>query len=490
MNSYDPYCASCGAKNELTDEICFACKQPLYSELNEPTERQFLHNRYRLLRKVGEGGFSAVYEALDLHSACHVAIKAVTLRNLSVQEKIDATDTYNREVSILSTLSHRTLPRIHEYFADPECWYVVMDFIDGITLERYLEQRGSQLLPVEDVFDMGILLCDVLDYLHQQQPAIIFRDLKPANIMLASDGHLYLIDFGIARRFKPGQAKDTIPFGSSGYAAPEQYGRTQTTPQADIFSLGALLHHLLSGSDPALTPFTFVPLPHNRHGMAELNQLLAHMLEMDASKRPANTAIIKQELLGIATMQRGPGLMSIASSMYDPQQQPAFTWQIDKSSVWSASDSHMIAGGVQAMQMQFVPQMMQMQIAPPMQQYIPPFAAQPSFSNGYAMASLIFGSIGIVLPMYSMFVDIFSLISSLPEAGRSLFFNAMVLLPALIGVILGRVGMRHAKKLHPTLMPGFKNARNGFLLGIFAIGFYLCVWISIYKLMFFLMARH
>jgi serine/threonine protein kinase len=91
---------SCGAKNDLADEFCFACKQPLNRGSNEPTERQFLRNRYRLLRKVGEGGFSAVYEALDLQSESHVAIKAVTLRGLSVQEKIDATDTCNREVSI------------------------------------------------------------------------------------------------------------------------------------------------------------------------------------------------------------------------------------------------------------------------------------------------------------------------------------------------------------------------------------------------------
>ena len=474
-NGHDPYCAVCGAKNDPADEDCFACKQPLNREANEPTERQFLRNRYRLLRKIGEGGFSAVYEALDLQGEEHVAIKAVTLRGLSVQEKIDATDTYNREVSILSTVRHRTLPRIHEYFSDPECWYVVMDFIDGITLESYLEQREATLLPVEDVLDMGIVLCDVLDYLHQQQPAIIFRDLKPANIMLATDGHLYLIDFGIARRFKPGQAKDTVPFGSSGYAAPEQYGRAQTTPQADIFSLGALLHQLLSGDDPSLSPFTFAPLPHNRPGMAELNELLFRMLELDASKRLANMTMIKQELQRVAGMQR-----VLISAPHDAHKlSPVSTWQIDKASVLDASKDNMIAagGGQQAMQMLF---------AVPIQQFVPPpFFAQPFFSNGYATASLILGSIGVVLPMY-----FFLCTAAEPtlNIGR-LFLNAFVLLPGLLSVIFGQIGMQHAKKLHPVLKPGFKNARNGFLLGAFALGFYLCLSILTYTLILFVL-RH
>ncbi len=474
MNGHDPYCASCGAKNDLADEICFACKQPLRREANEPTERQFLRNRYRLLRKVGEGGFSAVYEALDLYDEQHVAVKAVTLRGLSVQEKIDATDTYNREVSILSTVSHRTLPRIHEYFSEPECWYVVMDFIDGVTLESYLERRDSVLLPVEDVLDMGIVLCDVLHYLHQQQPAVIFRDLKPGNIMLATDGHLYLIDFGIARRFKPGQAKDTVPFGSSGYAAPEQYGRAQTTPQADIFSLGALLHQLLSGCDPSLTPFTFVPLPHNRPGMAELNQLLFSMVAMKTGERPADMTIIKNELQRIAGLQRV--LIAAPSDLHASQSPSTFTWQIDKSSVADASKASGVAtGGGQIMQ-----------IAIPLQQFVPPPPfAQPLFSNGFATASLILSSLGVILPMY-FFLCTVSMHTF--DIGRILA-NLFILVPSLLGIIFGRMGMQYAKKLHPGLLPGFKTARNGFLLGAFAFGFYLCMSVLTYVLTFFIM-RH
>ena len=120
-------------------------------------------------------------------------------------------------------------------------------------------------LPIEKVLNIGIQLCAVLDYLHTRQPPIIFRDLKPANVMLTADGHIFLIDFGIARHFKPGQAKDTSALGSSGYAAPEQYGKMQTTPRADLYALGATLHQMLTGNDPSDAPFHFAPLQLPNH---------------------------------------------------------------------------------------------------------------------------------------------------------------------------------------------------------------------------------
>src|SRR5207245_3375579 len=111
-------------------------------------------------------------------------------------------------------------------------------------------KRRDRSLPREEVIDIGIQLCTVLDYLHTREPSIIFRDLKPANIMRTANGHLYLIDFGIARHFKPGQSRDTMALGSPGYAAPEQYGRAQTTPRADLYSLGVMLQQLLTWNNP------------------------------------------------------------------------------------------------------------------------------------------------------------------------------------------------------------------------------------------------
>src|SRR5260370_6359565 len=171
-----------------------------------------------------------------------------------------------------------------------------MDFIEGQTLEEYLDRqpRGGHLLP-EEVFDIGIQLSNVLGYLHTRQPPIIFRDLKPTNIMRTPGQHLYLIDFGIARHFKPGQVKDSMPLGSPGYAAPEQYGKMQTTPRADIYSLGVTLHQLLTGNDPTRTPFLLAPLQlHATPTLSGLEALIEQMLELDEMKRPANTAVLKK----------------------------------------------------------------------------------------------------------------------------------------------------------------------------------------------------
>jgi len=125
----------------------------------------------------------------------------------------------------------------------------------------------------------------------------VFRDLKPSNIIVGRDGILYLIDFGIARFFKMGQAHDTMHFVSPGYAAPEQYGQEQTTVRTDIYSLGATLHRLLSGINPARQPFSFAPFSNGTdQDMAETEHLVRQMVSMDARKRPSNVAGIREEL--------------------------------------------------------------------------------------------------------------------------------------------------------------------------------------------------
>src|SRR5216683_293034 len=223
---------------------------------------------------------------------------------------------------ILSDLKHPNIPRIYAHFTDPEHWYLVIDFIEGETLEEYRVKAPGACLPLERVLDIGIQLCIVLDYLHNHQPPIIFRDVEPANIMLTPAGKLYLIDFDVARYFKPGKARDTIAFGSPGFAAPEQYGKAQTTPRSDIYSLGVTLYQLLTGNDPSLALFRFVSLHVLDQAIpAELDALIMQMLEMDGSKRPASMAGVKQELQNIAAQQRmGKAGTSLAAGV---QNQPA-----------------------------------------------------------------------------------------------------------------------------------------------------------------------
>jgi serine/threonine protein kinase len=352
MNMMPPtnYCNECGASNELQATYCFACNsalqtstpipllevQPTFTNAAALTGRAvgplipsyLLHSRYSIVKQVGTGGFGAVYQAKDtLFSHRLVAVKEMNQDGLSSQELAEATAAFEREALLLSQLTHPNLPRIHDYFSEHGRSYVVMDYIAGDTLEDYLN-KVIQRLPVEMVLEIGIQLSTVLDYLHNHQLPIIFRDVKPANIMRTVNNHVYLIDFGIARHFKPGKAKDTIPLGSKGYAAPEQYGKAQTTPQTDIYGLGATLHELLTGDDPSLSLFHFEPVrASKKKGLpitSQLNTLLQQMLEMEMSKRPASMAIVKQELQRLLAQQTASTQSHAQSSTQTPVKRRRF----------------------------------------------------------------------------------------------------------------------------------------------------------------------
>jgi serine/threonine protein kinase len=258
-----------------------------------------LEKRYRILARIGEGGYGIVYKARDRRRLLNnlVAIKVITLAALSPQEQIEATDTFNREITMLSGLNHRNLPRIFDQFTDPEHWYIVMDYIDGMTLDEFLTHYPNGRMPLGLTTTIALILCDALSYLHQRRPAIIFRDVKPGNIMLTRWGRLYLIDFGIARRYRVGQARDTGPLGSPGYAAPEQYGRMQTTAQADIYGLGATLQTLLTGKEPL--EIRMQGMPSDVRIPLKLRNLLNQMMESDPNLRPASMVEVKSALLDL-----------------------------------------------------------------------------------------------------------------------------------------------------------------------------------------------
>ncbi len=304
------HCPHCGAENKAQAANCFVCRRAFY-DIGIGTAvlaaiQPLLKQRYRIVNLAGRGGMGAVYKATDIELGNRlVAVKEMSQRGLNGREKAEAVRGFKREALMLAALQHAHLPRIYDHFLENGHWYLVMDFIAGETLENYLHRMPGRRLPLEEVLDYGMQLCAVLDYLHTQHPPIIFRDLKPANIMRSNEGQLYLIDFGIARHFKPGQEKDTAAFGSPGYAAPEQYGQTQTTPRTDIYNLGVILHQMLTGKDPAQTPFFFasLPLELEKTGM---QVLLAGMLAPKMQQRTPNMAIVKQTLQQVA-MQASRG---------------------------------------------------------------------------------------------------------------------------------------------------------------------------------------
>jgi serine/threonine protein kinase len=291
-------CGNCSAANRTTAKFCMECGSPLKAA------PALLKQRYRILTAIGQGGFGAIYQAEDTHFPNHPkrAVKEMLMQSRDPHEQQQAIEAFKQEALLLAGLMHPNLPRIYEYFEEAGRWYLVMDYINGETLEDRAQASSVNKLPFQQALHFATQLCTVLDYLHNQQPPIIFRDLKPDNIMVTSDDHLYLIDFGIARLFKPGQAKDTSAFGSPGYAAPEQYGKAQTTAQADIYSLGATLHRLLSGRDPSDNPFHFSALDLTQDAPAGpiCANLVERMVAMDVQKRPSSMREIKQNLQNLA----------------------------------------------------------------------------------------------------------------------------------------------------------------------------------------------
>ncbi len=310
MNS-TKFCDNCGATIRFDAKFCYACGQPQLTYPNTATgllvASQQLKGRYRILEKLGQGGFGAIYKVEDLlFNGAIKAVKEMGMRGLNPQETQNAIDSFKNEAVLLANLAHPNLPQIYDHFEDHGRWYLVMDYIDGETLATRLEKVAGGKLSITDTVKIGLQLCTVLAYLHSHQPPIIFRDLKPDNVMITNNDHLYLIDFGIARFFKPGQARDTVNLGTPGYAAPEQYGGMQTTIRSDIYSLGATLYHLISGIYPGLNPFNFqsLNLDPQEPGNNALETLIMQMLEIKEDKRPADTDAVKQELQHIQQMRQ------------------------------------------------------------------------------------------------------------------------------------------------------------------------------------------
>lgn len=252
--------------------------------------------RYQIKEEIGRGGFSSVYHAVDRSEFRQVAIKRILLSQLTPRQMIDATETFNREVATLPLF--QSLPGIPAYYThltDAENWYLITRYIEGQTLEDYLQQAPGGCLTEEETIKLGIEIANLMSSLHTHEPPIIFRDLKPANVMLTPDQKLYLIDFGIARVHTPGKPKDTTPLGSPGYAPPEQYGSAQTEQRSDVYSLGATLQTLLTGRDPLelrAGESSRNPIPPSRG----LHKLLDDMLASDITRRPANMARVKRRL--------------------------------------------------------------------------------------------------------------------------------------------------------------------------------------------------
>lgn len=221
-----------------------------------------LDGKYEILKEIGQGGMSIVYVAMDNRLNKQWAVKE--LKNDGSQSVEMQLKGIEREANILKKVDHPVLPRIVDIIDKDGTVYVVMDYIQGLALDRILKEEGAQ--PQENVIEWAKQLASALDYLHSLNPPIIYRDMKPSNIMLQPDGRVKLIDFGTAKEYKVENIADTTALGTRGYAAPEQFGDEQgngiykTDARTDIYCLGATIYHIVTGKNPCEPPYEMRPI--------------------------------------------------------------------------------------------------------------------------------------------------------------------------------------------------------------------------------------
>ena len=247
------FCSGCGKENRSKSKFCRGCGGALtIPQSCTPLQiGTVLENRYKIITQVVAGDISAVYKAkvLKLNSIC--AVKELIPSEEKLYERAQAVEWFKREAKLLARLDHPNLPKVFDYFVSGGRYYLIMTFVDGEDLLDILEKRGTPGLPEHVVVEWAIQILKVLEYLHNLNPPIVYRDIKPENIMLHKDGRLMLIDFGIARVVRKEEAdRPKTVIGTDGYAPLEQY-HGKPEPRSDIYALGATMHHLLTGIMPA-----------------------------------------------------------------------------------------------------------------------------------------------------------------------------------------------------------------------------------------------
>ena len=253
-----------------------------------------IDGKYKILNKVGQGGMSVVYLAMNEKANKQWAIKEVRKDGVKDFELIK--QGLIVETDMLKKLSHPSLPSIVDVIEDDNTFLIVMDYIQGNPLSKTLEEYGAQ--SQENVVEWAKQLCDVLGYLHSRKPPIIYRDMKPANVMLKPDGSITLIDFGTAREYKSKNIADTTCLGTIGYAAPEQFGGMgQTDARTDIYCLGATLYHLVTGMNPCEPPYEIKPIRQINHALSNgLEKIIMKCTQRDPDARYQSCAELMYDL--------------------------------------------------------------------------------------------------------------------------------------------------------------------------------------------------
>jgi len=252
-----------------------------------------INNRYRILKSLGEGAFGVVYMVEDMiNHNTRRAMKEFAKEAIPKGKE----ELLLRETRFLAGLSHPGLPKVADQFFLEQNYYMVMDYIEGDTLDSIFIMMDEPFTE-DEILPWFFELTEIFDYLHSQDPPIIYRDLKPSNIIINSQNEAKLIDFGTARFFNPVKIKDTFIMGTPGFAAPEQYGSEQSDARSDIYALGATFYFLLTRRNMETAKFQFPPVRTINPKVSEnMEQVIKRCLELDPKERYASAKELQKDL--------------------------------------------------------------------------------------------------------------------------------------------------------------------------------------------------
>ncbi len=331
------------------------------------------HSDYKILNLLGRGGMGAVYRARRMADDTIWALKEMRPPpNMTDQNEIQENrKLFEQEADLIAQLAHPNLLVLSDRFKHDDRPVMVIEFVPGQTLEEQIQDANAPLLE-QQVLKYGVQLCRVLDYLHTRNPPIIYRDLKPPNIMITPTGVMKLIDFGVARTFKERKTKDTVAMGSAGYAPPEQYGKGQTDARSDIYALGATLLHLLTGKPPI--PLQ-VPKPGdistiNPSVDARTEQVIIKAMSLKREERYTSCSEMEQALLACLDEPYADPTTHVAPPpVVPPGQKPAHAAPV------TSREQPPAAAEVPASNIPAIPPV------PPPNTIVPPDAVPPRLSN-------------------------------------------------------------------------------------------------------------
>ncbi len=311
-----------------------------------------LNGEYRIVRLVGGGGMAWVYQVEELPAGSGTlwALKELRPQTQDKAERATARRLFEQEAKLLRNLDQVNIPKIAGFFEEDGRACLVMEFIWGESLEKRLNATNAPLLET-DVLKWAVQLCEALHYLHTRQPPIIFRDMKPSNVMVTNTGLVKLIDFGIARTYKVGKKRDTVAMGSENYAAPEQWGKGQTDARSDLYGLGATMYHLLANMAPTPAFLPSEPLPLGNYNGALSKKAIALIekaMARDRRNRFQSAPEMREALIEALPMPYVSPVVPTAPRPVPKPAQPALRVESQPERVPAAQARSAAASAVQA----------------------------------------------------------------------------------------------------------------------------------------------